>query len=243
MLDETAIQSIVCWSPIPDSFVIKEMNEFSRTVLPRIFKHSNFASFVRQLNKYDFHKIKNTDDSEVGSQINPGWVFRHPDFQAGRPERLELIKRKPAVQRKIALHDNLHGSGGSGTGTSSGSLPSSNSVADSSSSLPYTSQTHPFNSNVAHPYHLTSGSGSRGRGYSNSKRPRSESPGPSRAEMTSEIRRLKEESEDLRARMRNLERNYDSVIQDMSGFQSGMAKQDGVMQNLLRYFLGNESGG
>jgi osomolarity two-component system response regulator SKN7 len=61
--------------------------------------------------------------------------------------------------------------------------------------------------------------------------------------MTVEIRRLKDESEDLRVRMRNLERNYENVIQDISGFQAGMAKQDSVMQNLLRYFLGNESGG
>jgi osomolarity two-component system response regulator SKN7 len=61
--------------------------------------------------------------------------------------------------------------------------------------------------------------------------------------MTAEIRRLKDESEDLRVRMRNLERNYENVIQDISGFQAGMAKQDSVMQNLLRYFLGNESGG
>lgn len=60
--------------------------------------------------------------------------------------------------------------------------------------------------------------------------------------MTAEIQRLKDESEDLRVRMRNLERNYEAVIRDISGFQASMAQQDGVMQNLVRRFLGDESG-
>ena len=58
MLEDDQFSNIVCWGPQGDCFVIKDLNEFTKSILPRMFKHSNFASFVRQLNKYDFHKVR-----------------------------------------------------------------------------------------------------------------------------------------------------------------------------------------
>ncbi|CAL1707980.1 unnamed protein product [Somion occarium] len=97
MLEDTSYANVVSWTPRGDAFVVKDMNEFSLTILPRTFKHSNFASFVRQLNKYDFHKIKNSDDDPFGEH---SWTFRHPHFRANRKESLEKIKRKGPVARK-----------------------------------------------------------------------------------------------------------------------------------------------
>ena len=58
MLEDTSFADVVSWGPQGDCFVVKDMNEFTKSILPRMFKHSNFASFVRQLNKYDFHKVR-----------------------------------------------------------------------------------------------------------------------------------------------------------------------------------------
>ncbi|KAJ3035813.1 kinase-regulated stress-responsive transcription factor skn7 [Rhizophlyctis rosea] len=102
MLEESrqspSTANIVSWGLHGDTFVVKERTDFERTILPQHFKHNNFASFVRQLNKYDFHKIRNTDDGRIyGDQA---WEFQHPKFQYGKPELLKDIVRKVPSKAK-----------------------------------------------------------------------------------------------------------------------------------------------
>ncbi|TFK33858.1 hypothetical protein BDQ12DRAFT_669888 [Crucibulum laeve] len=218
MLEDPTFQSVVSWGPQGDCFVVKDMNEFTKSILPRMFKHSNFASFVRQLNKYDFHKVKNTDDNQFGEH---SWTFRHPDFHADRRDALENIKRKVPAQRK-----------------SSAVTPTSLSIS-TSSLAPSIAQLSP--TSLANLSSLTNLSSLSNLNNLNSNLNSLNNNAGLVDQLQLEVRRLKEEGEDLRGRLRNLERNYESVLVEMVGFQRGMAQQDGLMQSLITYFLGSES--
>lgn len=52
MVDDEASDAIISWGSSNDSFVIWDMAEFGNQLLPKYFKHNNFASFMRQLNIY-----------------------------------------------------------------------------------------------------------------------------------------------------------------------------------------------
>ncbi|ORX55201.1 hypothetical protein DM01DRAFT_1335496 [Hesseltinella vesiculosa] len=87
-------QELISWSQPGSSFYIYNATRFSNEILPEHFKHSNFSSFVRQLNMYGFHKINKSPRGQRGNNENEVWEFSHPKFQYGRTDLLEDIRRK-----------------------------------------------------------------------------------------------------------------------------------------------------
>lgn len=103
MLEDPTYNSVVRWGNDGDSFVVLENEKFTKTILPKHFKHSNFASFVRQLNKYDFHKVRHNDESGQATYGQGAWEFKHPEFRQHKKDNLDNIRRKAPAARKVTV--------------------------------------------------------------------------------------------------------------------------------------------
>lgn len=64
-LDDGKNTDLIRWSDDGRSFIVVDEDEFAKTLIPELFKHNNYASFVRQLNMYGFHKKVGLSDNSM----------------------------------------------------------------------------------------------------------------------------------------------------------------------------------
>lgn len=100
MLEDGCNEQYIRWNINGLSFIITSPPDFARNVLENHFKHGNLSSFVRQLNKYDFHKIKSSEGvlETFGPQV---WEFKNEYFQRNRRDLMFKIKRKRSSSEKV----------------------------------------------------------------------------------------------------------------------------------------------
>ncbi|KJE96304.1 hypothetical protein CAOG_06646 [Capsaspora owczarzaki ATCC 30864] len=92
MLSDPNASGIIEWSPAGTSLRVMNAPTFAKEMLPRYFKHSNFTSFVRQLNMYGFHKIVGVIQNTLQSG-DESWEFSNPYVKRDQPELLKFVRR------------------------------------------------------------------------------------------------------------------------------------------------------
>lgn len=87
---------LIRWSDNGESFIVIDEDEFSKTLIPDLFKHNNYASFVRQLNMYGFHKVVGLADGSLKTseaRSKPPSEYQNPYFKRGMPDLMWLIQK------------------------------------------------------------------------------------------------------------------------------------------------------
>ncbi|CAG9326870.1 unnamed protein product [Blepharisma stoltei] len=96
ILNDAAFESVSTWTDDGLAFTIKNIPAFTESVLPKYFKHNNYSSFIRQLNNYGFHKVKDSNQ-----------IFHHPFFAREKPELLKKMTTKKDKGMTLALCQKL----------------------------------------------------------------------------------------------------------------------------------------
>ncbi|KAJ9302794.1 hypothetical protein DTO271G3_168 [Paecilomyces variotii] len=99
-LDESKNTDLIRWSDDGNSFIVLDEDEFAKTLIPELFKHNNYASFVRQLNMYGFHKKVGLSDNSMRASERKNKSpseYSNPYFKRGHPDLLWLIQKPKNV--------------------------------------------------------------------------------------------------------------------------------------------------
>ncbi|KAK4765911.1 hypothetical protein SAY87_007553 [Trapa incisa] len=93
LVQDSTINDVISWNEDGSSFVVWNPTVFARDLLPMYFKHSNFSSFVRQLNTYGFRKV-----------VPDRWEFSNECFRKGEKQLLcEIQRRKGSAPAPAAM--------------------------------------------------------------------------------------------------------------------------------------------
>lgn len=87
---------LIRWADDGKSFIVLNEDEFANNLIPELFKHSNYASFVRQLNMYGFHKKVGLSDNSMRAserKVKSPSEYWNPFFRKGYPILLWLIQK------------------------------------------------------------------------------------------------------------------------------------------------------
>lgn len=91
LVEDPSTDSVISWNSDGGAFVVWQPAEFARDILPTLFKHSNFSSFVRQLNTYGFKKV-----------VTSRWEFFNDKFRKGERDLLcQIRRRKTSVNKAL----------------------------------------------------------------------------------------------------------------------------------------------
>ena len=85
-------KSLIHWSNDGKAVCISNIKQFSEVVLPQYFKHSKFASFLRQLNMYNFYTTRQEPELRE---------FKNPNFIRDNVNLMSCIKRKRAQVKSL----------------------------------------------------------------------------------------------------------------------------------------------
>lgn len=98
MVNDPSNSKYISWMPDGKAFQVNDRENFMKFVLPKYFKHNNFASFVRQLNMYGWHKIQDVNSGSLlqGDEV---WQFENLNFIRDREDLLDrIVRNKPSKE-------------------------------------------------------------------------------------------------------------------------------------------------